>query len=159
MGELIERNNDGERHVYVKITDRIKDLIITAGGKNISPQQIEMLLGDELLVEQFVAIGEGRKFISALVVPNFDILEQYCKNEKIEFSSHEELLKKPEIIELYEKRIAERTSSLGRVEQIKKFSFIMEELTQEGGELTPTMKLKRKVIAEKYSDQIDEMYR
>jgi len=158
VGELIERNNDGEPHVYVKITDRIKDLIITAGGKNISPQQIEMLLGDELLVEQFVAIGEGRKFISALVVPNFDILEQYCKNEKIEFSSHEELLQKPEIIKLYEERIAERTSSLGRVEQIKKFSFIMNELTQEGGELTPTMKLKRKVITEKYSDLIEEMY-
>ncbi len=158
IGELIVKENDGDPHTFVKITDRIKDLIITAGGKNISPQQIEMLMGDELLVEQFVAIGDGRKFISALVVPNFDILDQYCKNEGIEYTSREELIAKPEILKLYEERIAERTSSLGRVEQIKKFALILNELTQEGGELTPTMKLKRKVITDKYSDMIDEMY-
>ncbi len=158
VGEIIVKENNGDPHTFVRITDRIKDLIITAGGKNISPQQIEMLLGDELLVEQFVAIGDGRKFISALVVPNFDILDQYCKNEGIEYTSRSELIEKPEILKLYEEVIARRTESLGRVEQIKKFTLIENELTQEGGELTPTMKLKRKVIAEKYSGLIDKMY-
>jgi len=158
VGELTTNDNNGDPLTYVKITDRIKDLIITAGGKNISPQQIEMLLGEELLVEQFVAIGEGRKFISALVVPNFDILDQYCKNNGITYKSKDDLIRKKEILDLYRERIDARTQSLGRVEQIKKFTLITNELTQEGGELTPTMKLKRKVITEKYKNDIERMY-
>nr|HPQ54775.1 AMP-binding protein [Spirochaetota bacterium] len=158
VGEVTVEEKHGDPLSYIKITDRIKELIITAGGKNISPQQIEVLLGDELFVEQFVTIGEGRKFISALVVPNFEILGEYCKNNGIEFTSREELVQKPEIIKLYEEKIAERTSSLGRVEQIKKFALLTGELTQEGGELTPTMKLKRKQISEKYKEQIEKMY-
>jgi len=158
VGVVTVEEKHGDQLSYIKITDRIKELIITAGGKNISPQQIEMLLGDELFVEQFVAIGEGRKFISALVVPNFEILGEYCKNNGIEFTSREELVKKPEIIRLYEEKIAERTSSLGRVEQIKKIALLTGELTQEGGELTPTMKLKRKQISEKYKEQIEKIY-
>jgi long-chain acyl-CoA synthetase len=109
-------------------------------------------------VEQFVTIGEGRKFISALIVPNFVILDDYCKNNGITYSSKEELVKNPQIIKLYEEIIARRTESLGRVEQIKKFTLLTSELTQEGGELTPTMKLKRKAIGSKYSQQIENMY-
>jgi len=158
IGTITERQVGDVLYSYITITDRIKELIITAGGKNISPQQIEMLLGDELFVEQFVAIGEGKKFISALVVPNFEILDEYCKKNKIEYSSKEELVKKAEIVELYEKVINKKTSSLGRVEQVKNFILLTEEMTQEGGELTPTMKLKRKYINEKYKDQIEQMY-
>ena len=159
VGEIITEEKHGDNLTYIKITDRIKELIITAGGKNISPQQIEVLLGDELYVEQFVAIGEGRKFISALVVPNFLILEEYCARNGISYDSREELVRKPEIIKLYSDIVAKRTESLGRVEQIKKITLLTQELTQEGGELTPTMKLKRKAIGEKYSLQIQDMYR
>lgn len=158
VGELLTEERDGDPLTYIRITDRIKDLIITAGGKNISPQQIEVLLGDELFVQQFVVIGEGRKFISALIVPNFVILEEYCRKNGIPWSSREELVQKAEIIELYEGIVARRTESLGRVEQIKKFTLLPDELTQEGGELTPTLKLKRKAISQKYRAQIDGMY-
>ncbi|HOK02168.1 MAG TPA: long-chain fatty acid--CoA ligase [Spirochaetota bacterium] len=158
VGEIITEEKYGDRLTYIKITDRIKDLIITAGGKNISPQQIEVLLGDELYIEQFVTIGEGRKFISALVVPNFVILEEYCQKNNIPFTSREEVIKNPQIIKLYEDIIEKRTESLGQVEKIKKFTLLTSELTQEGGELTPTMKLKRKFINQKYKDIIDKMY-
>jgi len=159
IGEIMTEEKNGEIFTYVRITDRIKELIITSGGKNISPQQIEGLLGEELLIEQFIAIGEGHKFISALVVPNFIFLDEYCQKNGITYNSREELVKKPEIIKLYEDRIAERTSSLGQVEKIKKFTLLTKELTQEDGELTPTLKFKRKAISEKYSQQIEEMYR
>lgn len=159
IGELMTEEKHGDMLTYIKITDRIKDLIITAGGKKISPQQIEALLGEELFVEQVVTTGEGKKFISALIVPNFVILEDYCQKNNITYSSREELVQKPEIIKLYEEKIAQRTESLGQVEKIKKFTLLTSELTQEGGELTPTMKLKRKAIGEKYLPQIDNMYK
>ncbi|MEA1960655.1 MAG: AMP-binding protein, partial [Bacillota bacterium] len=158
VGFVTEDKINGEDLSYVKITDRIKDLIITAGGKNISPKQIELLFGEELFIEQFVSIGEGRKYISALVVPNFIILEDYCQKNSIEFNSHEDLVRNPEVIKLYDDIINKRNETLGRVEQIKKYTLLMNELTQEGGELTPTMKLKRKQISEKYSKEIDSMY-
>jgi long-chain acyl-CoA synthetase len=158
VGEIITEEKYGDTLTYIKITDRIKDLIITAGGKNISPQQIEVLLGDELFVEQFVTIGEGRKFLSALVVPNFAILEEYCRKNGISFGAREDVVAMPEIVKLYEDIVARRTQSLGRVEQIKKITLLTRELTQEGGELTPTMKLKRKAIDQKYSSEIEKMY-
>ncbi|HZK43398.1 MAG TPA: long-chain fatty acid--CoA ligase [Syntrophomonadaceae bacterium] len=158
VGVIDVEEKDGDTLTYITITDRIKDLIITAGGKNISPQQIEMLFGEELFIEQFVTIGEGKKFISALVVPNFAVLEDYCQKNNIEFKSREDLISKPEVIKLYDEIIEQRTESLGRVEKIKKYAFLTDELTQESGELTPTMKLKRKQIDENYKDIIDEMY-
>ncbi len=158
VGELITEEKHGDLLTYIKITDRIKDLIITAGGKNISPQQIEVLLGDELFIEQFVTIGEGRKFISALVVPNFIILDEYCQKNGITYTSKEELIQNPQIISFYEDIISRRTESLGQVEKIKRFTLLTNELTQEGGELTPTMKLKRKAINEKYKLKIEKMY-
>jgi len=158
IAEIHSEEKNGEKLKYIKITDRMKDIIITAGGKNISPQQIEVLLGDELYIEQFVTIGEGRKFISALVVPNFMILDEYCKKNGIPFTSREELIRDQRIISLYEEIIANRTESLGQVEKIKKFTLLAGELTQEGGELTPTMKLRRKAINEKYQTDIENMY-
>ena len=144
---------------YITITDRIKDLIITAGGKNISPQQIELLLGDDPLIEQVVVVGEGRKYITALVVPAFDALEDYAQKNHIDYQSRKDLIAHPDIIALYEQRIAERTKSLGRVEQIKKIRLMENELTQEAGELTPTLKVKRNVVSEKYNDIIEYMYK
>ncbi len=159
VGELKTVEKNGDKLTYIRITDRIKELIITAGGKNISPQQIESLLGNEVFIAQFIAIGEGRKFISALVVPNFVLLEDYCKKNGIEYVSPEQIIKNPDIYKFYANMIDEKTKSLGQVEKIKKFVLLPKELTQEAGELTPTLKLKRKFIDQKYKHLIDELYR
>jgi long-chain acyl-CoA synthetase len=158
IGELYHKEKNGERLTYIKITDRIKELIITAGGKNISPQQIESLVGNEVFISQFVCIGEGRKFLSALVVPNFVMLEDYCKKNNIEYTSPEEIIKNPAVYKFYEGLIEEKTKTLGQVEKIKKFVLLPQELTQEAGELTPTLKLKRKFIDQKYKPLIDKLY-
>lgn len=158
VGELHSTEKNGDTLTYIKITDRIKELIITSGGKNISPQQIESLLGNEAHISQFIAIGEGRKFISALVVPNFILLEDYCKKNGIEYISPEQVIKNPVIYSFYENLIAEKTQSLGQVEKIKKFVLLPQELTQEAGELTPTLKLKRKFIDNKYKELLDKLY-
>lgn len=158
IGHLLVETKDGEELSYIKITDRIKDLIITAGGKNISPQQIEMMFGEELFIEQFITIGESKKYITALIVPNFVILEDYCNKNGIQYSSREDLIRHPEVIKIYDNIIAKQNEALGRVEQIKKYTLLLEEFTQENGALTPTMKLKRKQIVEKYSKEIDQMY-
>lgn len=158
VGELHTVEKNGDTLTYIKITDRIKELIITSGGKNISPQQIESLLGNEAYISQFIAIGEGRKFISALVVPNFILLEDYCKKNNIEYTAPDQIIKNPDIYTFYERLIAEKTQSLGQVEKIKKFVLLPQELTQEAGELTPTLKLKRKFIDSKYKELIDKLY-
>ncbi len=159
VGELLSVEKNGDRLTYIRITDRIKELIITAGGKNISPQQIESLLGNEVYIAQFIAIGEGRKFISALVVPNFVLLEDYCKKNGIEYGSPEQIVKNPDIYSFYENLIEQKTGSLGQVEKVKKFILLPKELTQEAGELTPTLKLKRKFIDQKYKPLIDKLYK
>lgn len=158
VGEIHHVDKNGDRLTYIKITDRIKELIITSGGKNISPQQIESLVGNEAYISQFIAIGEGRKFISALVVPNFVLLEDYCKKNNIEYISPEHIITNPDIYKFYENLIDVKTQSLGQVEKIKKFVLLPKELSQETGEMTPTLKLKRKFIDEKYKDLIDRLY-
>lgn len=144
---------------YLVITDRLKDMFKTSGGKYVAPQQIETLLKEDIFFEQAAAIGDGKNFVSALVVPSFEQLELYCQKNGITYSSIEELLKKPEIIKLYRERIDARTEALGQVEKVKKFTLLPHEFSQENGELTPTFKLKRKVIVERYKDVIDAMYK
>jgi long-chain acyl-CoA synthetase len=144
---------------FLIITDRIKDLIITSGGKNIAPQHIETAVGKDHYIEQIAVIGDRRKFVSALVVPSFDALEEYARENNIAFSTREELINKEEIINFYAKRIETQSEELANFERIKKFTLLSSEFTQDGDELTPTLKIKRKVVAEKYSDIIDTMYR
>lgn len=148
--------HDGK--LYIRITDRIKDLIITAGGKNIAPQVIETMLGEDLYIEQVVVVGDGRKYISALIVPNFEALNEYAKSKGIQYTSRHELISHPSIVEFYNTKIEKLTESLGQVEKIKKFTLMPHEFTQENGEITPTMKIKRKVIQQRYSELIDKMY-
>ncbi|MBN2282789.1 MAG: long-chain fatty acid--CoA ligase [Deltaproteobacteria bacterium] len=140
------------------ITDRKKDLIVTAGGKNISPQNIENTLTQDLFIEQAVTIGEGKKYLSALIVPSFAELSSYAKNKGISFADNEELIKNPEIVAFYDGRIKELMKDYARVEQLRKFTLLPNEFTIETGELTPTLKLKRKVINSKFSRVIDGMY-
>jgi len=147
---------DGDGYLY--ITDRIKDLIITAGGKNIAPQMIETLMAEDYYIEYIAVVGEGRKYIAALIVPCFEVLEEYAASNNISFTSREDLVNKPEILKFYRGVIDERQKDLGRVEQIKKFTLLTNEFSQETGEITPTMKIKRRFVTEKYSEEIYRMY-
>lgn len=143
---------------YLTITDRIKELIITAGGKNVAPQAINRALAVDYYIEQVHVIGNQRKYISALVVPAFPALEEYAKSKGIEFSSREELVANKDIIQFYKERIEENTAEFSDFEKIKKFTLLAKEFTVEDDEITPTNKIKRKVVEGKYSDKIDIMY-
>lgn len=144
---------------YIVITDRIKDMMKTSGGKYISPQQIETLLKEDLYIEQAAAIGDGRKYVSALVVPSFEPLRAYAKRKGIAFTSDEDLVRNKDIIAFYREKIDRLTKDLGQVEQIKRFTLLPEEFTQERGEITATQKIRRKVVGERYRDIIESMYR
>lgn len=140
------------------ITDRKKDIIVTAGGKNIAPQNIENTLVSDLYIEQSVVIGEGRKYLSALIVPNFKELTGYAKKQGISFDSHEDLVKKPEIVSFYKEKLDTLMRDYARVEQIRKFTLLPQEFSIETGELTPTLKIKRKVVNTNFAKIIEGMY-
>ncbi len=140
------------------ITGRIKDLIITSSGKNIAPQNLENALKESPYIEQVAIIGDNRKYLTALIVPAFLELEAWAAQKGIVFDSRDALLANQQVRDLYEAEISGRMRGFGRVEQIKKYRIIVNEWTQETGELTPTLKLKRRVVTSKYSSIIDEMY-
>ncbi|MFW5770985.1 MAG: AMP-dependent synthetase/ligase, partial [Spirochaetota bacterium] len=142
----------------LSITGRLKDIIVTAGGKNISPQNLESSIKASPYIEQIGVIGDKRKYLSALIVPAFPELEAYAKEKGISYSSHDDLIKNDEINALIREEIDKYTSHFARVEQIRKFTLLDAEWTQETDELTPTQKVKRKVISEKYADEIEAMY-
>ncbi len=143
---------------FLKITGRIKDIIVTAGGKNISPQNIENSVKTSPYVEQIAVIGDKRKYLSALVIPNFEALTKWAKQKGISFASNADLIKNDEVYKLIEGEIAKYTKQFSRVEQIKKFTLLEAEWTQATGELTPTQKVKRRVIEQKYAKEIEAMY-
>ncbi len=143
---------------FITITDRKKDIIVTAGGKNVAPQQIENLLRTSPFIINALAIGDRRKFVSALVVPEFDKLESFAQENKISFSSRGELLNNEKILKKIEEEIDESTIELARYEKIKKFSLLKRDFEIEKGELTPTLKVKRNVIEDKYKKLIDSFY-
>ena len=153
-GDVGEFDEEG----FLRITDRIKDLIITSGGKNIAPQKIETVYAKDHYIEQFKAIGDRRKFVSALVVPNFDALEAYAAQAGIAYGSRQELVTNEAVHAFYEQRIASRADELANYEQVKAFTLLAEPFTQETGELTPTQKIRRKFVAEKYAAEIEAMY-
>ena len=148
-----------DRDGFRRITDRIKELIITSGGKNIAPQHIETLVGKDYFIEQIVAIGDRRKFISALVVPAMEALETWARDRGITWSSVEELINRSDVLALYRRRIDMNSEKLARFETIKKFTLLPRPFTVETGEITPTLKFKRKQISEKYFALIEAMYR
>jgi long-chain acyl-CoA synthetase len=143
---------------FLHITDRIKDLIITSGGKNIAPQHIESMFGSDPFVEQVAVLGDRRPYVSALVVPSFPALEQHARDDGIPFTSRAELVSRPEIVAFYGKRIQAVNAGLASYEQIKRFTLVPGEFTQENGELTPTLKVKRRFVEQKYRAAIDAMY-
>ena len=153
-GDVGEIDEDG----YLKITDRKKDIIVTAGGKNITPQYIENKLKASLYINDAVVIGDKRKFLSCLIMIDEDNVFKYAQDYKIQFSTYKDLTRNPEIIQLVEREIDKVNETLARVEQVKKFTILPKKLYEEDGEVTPTMKVKRKFINEAFSDLIEAMY-
>ncbi len=143
---------------YLVITDRKKNIIVTSGGKNIAPAPIENTMLTSPLIEQILVIGDRRKFLSALIVPNFEMLKPYAEEQNIQFKSNEELIQQPQIIQYIATEIERLSGDLARFEQIKAFRLLPRLFTIEDGELTPTLKIKRKVVEEKYADLIESMY-
>ncbi len=141
------------------ITDRKKDIIVTAGGKNIAPQNIENTLVSDLFIEQSVVIGEGKKYLSALIVPNFIELNNYANKHGISFDSPEDLVKKPEIVSFYHDKLKMLMKDYARVEQIRRFTILPKEFSIETGELTPTLKIKRNVVSANFAHEIERMYK
>ena len=144
---------------FLRITDRKKELLKTSGGKYIAPQPIEQLIKGSPFVNQVVLIGNGRRFPAALIVPDWERLDSYAKLKGIETRNRAELCKHPRIIDLFERQIAGLTYDLAQFEKVKKVALLENELTIASGELTPTLKVKRRVVDEKYRDLIDELYR
>jgi long-chain acyl-CoA synthetase len=143
---------------YLTITDRKKDLIVTAGGKNVAPQPIESVLKSHRLVAEAVVLGDRRRFVSALIVPDFPVLEQRLKDLGRPFGEREELVTRPDVVGLYQEIVDGLNHDLAQYERIKRIALLPAEFTIESGELTPTMKVKRKVIEERWKQQIDQIY-
>ncbi|HEX5083431.1 MAG TPA: long-chain fatty acid--CoA ligase [Blastocatellia bacterium] len=143
---------------YIRITDRKKDLIKTSLGKYIAPQPIENMIRAIPMVEQAVVIGNARKFPSALIVPSFDALRSYAKSLGVEAKDNAELSRHPRIIEYFKKKIDEVTRDLAPHEKIKKIALIDQEFSVESGELTPTLKVRRKFVEDKHRAVIDALY-
>jgi long-chain acyl-CoA synthetase len=143
---------------FLVITDRKKALIVTAGGKNVAPAAIENVLSADKFINQAFAYGDARKFISALIVPDWERLEKYAGEHKVKFSSRAELCRHPVINSLIQKRIEAAMEDFAPFEQIKKFKIMEREFSQEDGEVTPTLKLKRKEITRKYWKDLDSLY-
>ncbi len=153
-GDIGTIDEDG----YLRITDRKKELFKTSGGKYISPQPIEQAIKGSRFVNQVVLIGSERKFPAALIVPVWEQLESYCNLKGIEVKSRSELCRHPRIIDLLQRQIDALTPNLAKYEKIKKVALLENEFTIEGGELTPTLKVKRRVIDQKYKDVIEQLY-
>jgi long-chain acyl-CoA synthetase len=143
---------------YLSITDRLKDIIITSGGKNVTPTTIENLLKFSPYVSDAVVIGDGRKFLTCLVMVDQDNIEKFAQTRQIPFTDFASLTRASEVRGLIGAEIEAANAKLARVEQIKDFRIIEQLLTAEDEELTPTMKLKRKVVAQKYTALIEGMY-
>ena len=144
---------------FLKITDRKKEIFKTSGGKYIAPQPIEQRMKESSFIEHIMVIGENRNFPAALIIPNFEYLKNWCEVKHIEFGSKEKAIKNPQIIRRIRQEVERFNQSLDKIEQIKKYRLLDAEWTPESGEISPTLKLRRKFIVEKYSKIIEETYR
>jgi long-chain acyl-CoA synthetase len=143
---------------FLYITDRKKELLKTSGGKMVAPQPIENKLKNSILIAQAALVGDKHKFISALISPNFVALEDWAKHHGIQFQSRAELVAHPKVLALYGEIVREVNGTLANFETLKRFRVVAEEWTQESGELTPSMKLKRRVLTAQYAAVIDALY-
>jgi long-chain acyl-CoA synthetase len=143
---------------FLKITDRKKEMFKTSGGKYIAPQVIENKMKEDPLIEQLMVVGADRKFPAALIVPAFDELKQWAAKNGVAAKSNAELVKDEKVVKLYHDLVKQYNKGFAQWEQVKKEVLLPEHWTVESGEMTPTMKVKRKVITEKNQQLIDELY-
>ena len=153
-GDIGTLDEDG----FLRITDRKKELFKTSGGKYIAPQPIEQLIKGSRFVNQVVLIGNGRKFPAALIVPDWEQLQSYAQLKGLDARKPADLINHPRIIDLFERQVNTLTEELAQFEKVKRIALLDSELTIEGGELTPTLKVKRRVVDEKYKELIDRLY-
>lgn len=153
-GDIAEIDDEG----FIRIIDRKKDLLVTSGGKNVAPQPIESRLKASALVDAAVLIGDRRRFIAALLSPNFEELERWAEANNVPRLDRRELVRHPAVRALYDGHVADVNQALARYEQIREFRVLPTALSIEGGQLTPTMKVKRRVVEAQFAELIDEMY-
>lgn len=153
-GDVGEIDGDG----FLKITDRKKDIIVTAGGKNITPQYIENKLKASIYINDSVVIGDRRKFLSCLIMIDEDNVVKFAQDNKIQFSTYKDLTCNEQVIALIDREVKKVNETLARVENIRKFTLLPKRLYEEDGEVTPTMKIKRKFVNEAFKDLIEAMY-
>ncbi|MFY0628329.1 MAG: long-chain fatty acid--CoA ligase [Reichenbachiella sp.] len=143
---------------FLRITDRKKEMFKTSGGKYIAPQLMENKFKESEFIEQIMVLGEGQKFPSALIVPNFESLKEWCENNELHEAAPEDLIKHPKVQGLYQIEVKKYNEEFGNWEQVKKFEIVEKVWAVASGELTPTMKLKRRVIKEKFKELIEKIY-
>jgi long-chain acyl-CoA synthetase len=153
-GDIGEIDEDG----FLRITDRKKELIITAGGKNIAPQRIERILRTSRYISQVAAVGDKRKYISALITLDQPQVEAWATSQGIAYNSWPELVAHPKVKELIDREVAQKNKELASFESVKKVALIPSDFSIAAGELTPTLKIKRKVVTDRYKEQIEGMY-
>ena len=152
IGEISDRG-------FVKITDRKKELIVTSAGKNVAPQKIENLLKSQRFISQVIVCGDKQKFLGALITLNQEDMSNWAKMSGISFTTFEELIKKDTVVKLISDKVKTVNSQLASFETIKTFKLLSQDFTTETGELTPSLKLKRKVILSKYQSYVDELFK
>jgi len=154
-GDVAEIDSDG----YLRITDRLKDLIITAGGKNVAPQYIENLLKASIYINDAVVIGDKRKYLTAILVIDEENVVKWAQDNKLQYTTYASLTATDEVYKLMQSEVDKVNKQLARVENIRKFKILDKKLYMEDGEVTPTMKVKRKFINEQFGDLIESMYK
>lgn len=143
---------------FLKITDRKKELFKTSGGKYVAPQPIENKMKESPFIEQIMVVGNERKFVSALIVPSFNLLKQWMGQNHVPFTTNEEAVKNPQVLEMFQKVVDRYNANFNHVEQVKKFALMEREWGVDSGEMTPKLSLRRKIILDKYKNIIDGIY-
>ena len=145
-------------NTFLKITDRKKEIFKTSGGKYVAPQPIENKMVESPWIEQIMVVGADQKFPAALIVPAFHLVKEWCKNKNIAAATHDDMIRNEKVLEEFKNIVEDYNKNFNHVEQIKKFELLPQEWSIEGGELTPTLKLKRKIIMEKYRKAVERIY-
>lgn len=147
-----------EDDTYLKITDRKKEIFKMSNGKYLAPQQIENKLKESFYIQQLMVVGENQKYAAAIILPNFQELAQWCRKKKIQFQSNAELIQMPQVMKHFQDEIKKFNSMLSQSDQVQKIILIADEWSPLTGELSSSLKLKRKYIIQKYKDLVDAVY-